>query len=79
LSDYNLRLPEFCKHESTLIAGTVCNGCKRLDIVIERKRGRYGAYEHEKYYCRDIQRGYFDPSTVDDCGLRLIEGGDDGR
>lgn len=77
-SNYNLRRPEYCAHESKLIAGTICNGCKHLEVVLQRRRTRHGHVEQEKYYCRNIQRGYFDPHAVDDCGMRLIEG-DDGR
>lgn len=74
MSDYNLRLPEHCEHESALIAGSFCNGCKRLEVVQSKRKGRSGFRYEEKYYCRDVQRGYFDPRKVDDCGLRLIEG-----
>lgn len=78
MSDYNMRLPEYCVNESAAIAGSFCNGCKRLEVVIERRRGRHGFRVREKYYCRDVHHGYFDPRAVDDCGSRLIEG-DHGR
>lgn len=56
-------------HESDAIAGCVCNGCLRLEVLVERTHARL----REKYYCQPVMHGYFDPRAVDTCDGRQEE------
>lgn len=61
LNDHE-RLP-YARHDSPRITGLTCNGCLRLEVL--EKQTRYG--NRERYYCKRVHHGYFNPTTVDDC------------
>lgn len=46
-------------HESYGLRGTKCYGCKSVEVLVRRRRGRYA----EVYWC-DVARGYIDRDRV---------------
>ena len=66
ISDPYERIPH-ALHTSPRIAGLKCNGCLRMEVL--EKQTRYG--NRERYYCKHVHHGYFDPRTVDDCASAL--------
>ena len=54
-------------HESPFIADCICNGCLRLEVL--DKQTRQGC--SERYYCKRVHHGYFDPHKVDDCEMAI--------
>lgn len=71
MSDYKLTAAKGgYVNTSKAIEGTPCNGCKHLEVVIERRHAR----EREKYYCKTRFHGFCDPHAISECDLALYEG-----
>lgn len=68
ITDPHERLP-YARHESPRLVGLACNGCLRLEVL--EKQTRYG--NRERYYCKRVHHGYFNPCMVGECEHALYD------